>query len=149
MSNEEGIRKATYWLKKLLDEKKLDISMVINNAGMIHMGQFLSLDPGKFNSISTLNFRAPFEINRLMIPYFRAREKHSAIVHVSSAVGVFNALFCGIYPSTKLILDIYCQNLDLEQKDKIDILSIRPFGVSTSMMGMKKNPEIIPPNIVV
>lgn len=35
--------------------------------------------------------------------------------------------------------------MSIENRDKIDILSVRPFGVRTPMMGMKKGPFMITP----
>jgi hypothetical protein len=35
--------------------------------------------------------------------------------------------------------------LELENRDKIDVVSVRPFGVCTQMMKMKKGPYMITP----
>lgn len=66
-------------------------------------------------------------------------------MNVSSCTGVFLSGRLGVYSSTKRSLDIYSQILDLEHRDKIDIISLRPFGVTTKMMKMKKGPLMITP----
>jgi len=43
------------------------------------------------------------------------------------------------------MLDIYTLTLEKENSDKIDIISPRPFGVTTKMMKMKKGPFMITP----
>ncbi len=47
---------------------------------------------------------------------------------------------------TKKIFDIYTQYLQKQHHDKIDIISVRPFGVITPMMKMKKGEFMITPN---
>ena len=58
---------------------------------------------------------------------------------------MFPAPYVGIYSSNKHLIDIYTRTLDLENEDKIDVLSCRPFGVTTKMMKMKKGPFMITP----
>ena len=53
----------------------------------------------------------------------------------------------GVYSSTKRSIDVYSRILDLENRDKIDVLSVRPFGVTTFMMKMKKGPYMITPRV--
>lgn len=80
-----------------------------------------------------------------MLPRLRARDKRSAILNVASCTGVFLSSRVGVYSSTKRTVDVYTRILDLENNDKIDVVSIRPFGVTTKMMKMKKGPLMITP----
>ena len=86
-----------------------------------------------------------FNINRILIPKLRARNKRSAIINISSGTGVYLTGRVGVYSSAKLILDVYSRVLSLENKDKMDVISMRPFGVTTKMMKMKKGPFMISP----
>lgn len=44
-----------------------------------------------------------------------------------------------------MMLDIYSRTMSIENRDKIDVLSVRPFGVQTPMMSMKKGKFMITP----
>ena len=69
----------------------------------------------------------------------------SAILNVTSATGYLLAGRVGVYSSVKLTLDYYSRILDLENRDKIDIVSLRALGVTTKMMKMKKGPFMVTP----
>jgi short-subunit dehydrogenase len=64
---------------------------------------------------------------------------------MSSCTGVFLSPFLGIYSSVKHSLDCYSRTLYLENSDRVDVLSVRPFGVATKMMDMKKGAYMISP----
>lgn len=80
-----------------------------------------------------------------MIPILRARTERSALLNITSCGGVFICHGIGTYPFSKVMLDIYTQTIAHENRDKIDVLSVRPFGVKTPMMGMKKGKQMITP----
>lgn len=68
---------------------------------------------------------------------------------MASCTGVYLTHRCGIYSSGKKSIDIYTRILAEENKDKIDVLSARPFGVATRMMKMKKGEMMITPRACV
>jgi 17beta-estradiol 17-dehydrogenase / very-long-chain 3-oxoacyl-CoA reductase len=84
-----------------------------------------------------------------MIPILRLRKKKSAILNLSSGLGYFISHGNGTYTSSKIMQDIYSRTLSQENKDKIDIISVRPFGVRTSMMSMMKGKFMISPRTCV
>lgn len=49
----------------------------------------------------------------------------------------------GLYSASKKIIDIYSRTMAIENRDKIDILSVRPFGVRTPMMSNSKGKFMI------
>lgn len=51
----------------------------------------------------------------------------------------------GTYSSIKYLVDIYSRTIAKENRDKIDVLSVRPFGVKTAMLKMKTNETFITP----
>jgi short-subunit dehydrogenase len=75
----------------------------------------------------------------------RTRTERSAIINIASCTGVFLSPRVGVYSSTKRTLDIYSRIMEVENRDKIDVISVRPFGVSTKMMKFKKGPFMITP----
>lgn len=88
---------------------------------------------------------ATYEINSVMIPVLRNRKNRGAVINVSSCCSIFISQGTASYTSSKVMMDIYSRTLSIENKDKIDIISVRPFGVSTPMLSMKKSRYIITP----
>lgn len=87
-----------------------------------------------------------YEVNSALLPILRKRKNHrSAILNLSSCTGVFISQGNGTYTASKMMQDIYSRTLSIENRDKIDIISVRPFGVRTPMMGMKKGKFMISP----
>lgn len=80
-----------------------------------------------------------------MVPRLKARAHRSAIINMASCTGVYLSHRIGVYSSAKKTVDIYSRILALDNKDKIDVLSARPFGVATRMMKMKKGPFMVTP----
>jgi short-subunit dehydrogenase len=92
-----------------------------------------------------VDLQSIFIINRILIPRLRARAHRSAILNISSCTGYYISSRLGIYSSAKLALDVYSRILSQENQDKIDISSIRAFGVTTNMMKFKKGPFMVDP----
>jgi len=77
------------------------------------------------------------EVCRIFVPRLRQRER-SAIVNVGSGLSIFPSPILGIYPATKLYIDRFTHGLELENKDKIDVLLMTPLGITTEMTGSSK-----------
>ncbi len=118
--------------------KDLDIGIVINNVGMIGGGVYTEIEPKTIMKTLIVNYRPMYEINKTLLPILRLRKKRSAIINMSSATGYYVSQRVGAYSSIKYAMDIYTRTLAAENRDKIDILSVRPFGVSTGMLKMRK-----------
>lgn len=108
--------------------------------------KFIEQDPKLLHDIFTINFQGSYEINAAMIPVLRTRKNfRSAILNLSSCTGYYVCHGNGTYTSSKIMQDIYSRTLSIENRDRIDILSVRPFGVRTPMMGMTKGKFMISP----
>ena len=118
---------------------------MINNAGSVAGGPYISIKPQNIVDDINVDLCAVFVLNRILIPRMRAREHRSAIINVASCTGVYLSTRVGVYSSGKKSLDIYSKILAQENNDKIDIMSLAPFGVTTAMMKMKKGPFMITP----
>ena len=66
-------------------------------------------------------------------------------MNISSCSGVFICHGGGTYSPSKVMLDIYSRTMSIENRDKVDVISVRPFGVKTPMMDMKKGVYMITP----
>lgn len=86
-----------------------------------------------------------FIINRIMIPRLQKRQYRSAIINMSSCTGCYLSSRLGVYCSAKKSVDVYSRILSIDNSNKIDVISVRPFGVATRMMQMKKGNFIVNP----
>ena len=74
------------------------------------------------------------------------RRLRSGIINLSSCTGVFPAAFLGIYPATKVYIDVMSRIIEQECKESnVDVLTYRPFGVSTPMMSQRQGKFMITP----
>lgn len=143
MSDEVKLQEFVNTILKMSNE--IDIGIVINNVGLTGGGNYMEIDPNLMKKTLCVNFRPAYEINKALIPRLRTRKSRSAVINMSSATAVYFSHRVGVYSSIKNLVDIYSRTLSLENRDKIDIISVRPFGVKTAMLKMKKDPRIITP----
>ena len=140
------------FLRELEGELGDNIRIVVNNVGMSAGGQYLTIDPKKMKTQNYLNFHPMHHINRTMVPKLRKlalqhglNKQRSAIINLSSGTGVFYSPIIGAYSAGKHAVDIYSRTLSVENSDFIDVISVRPFGVITNMMHMRKQERMITP----
>lgn len=62
LSTPEGISKAVAGLQTLINIDKVEISLLINNAGIPNGGKFFEIDPSTMNKVTHVNFRAAYAI---------------------------------------------------------------------------------------
>jgi hypothetical protein len=62
------------------------LSILVNNAGVNHRGDFASLEPAQLAAVIDLNLRAPMILTRLALPMIRSSGQ-GAIVNVASLAG--------------------------------------------------------------
>lgn len=117
---------------------EFDIGIVVNNVGLTGGGPYFEINPNLLLKTLRVNFLPAYLINKTLIPKLRERTNRSAIINMTSATGYYLSHFIGAYSSVKHGYDLYSRTLSIENRDKIDVLSVRPFGVSTGMMKMRK-----------
>jgi len=71
-------------LKKVLDEKGIDV--LINNAGIKMDRPIEEIDDETFLKVMNINVTALLRLDRLVVPYMKAKNKGS-IIHISSGIG--------------------------------------------------------------
>lgn len=111
---------------------------MINNVGLTGGGPYLEIQPQTIFKTLRVNYTPMYLLTQHFLPKMRLRTNRSAIINLSSATGVYFSHNVGAYSSIKHAVDIYSRTLSIENRDKIDVLSVRPFGVSTGMMKMRK-----------
>jgi len=114
--------------------KDLDISLLINNVGVASIEPFCETTESKIHELFVVNMAPQVFLSRKIIPLMLKREKRSGIVNVSSMTGTCPLPYDALYSSSKAFNDYLSRALSIECHKKIDIISLRPFYVSTKMV---------------
>ena len=110
--------------KKLYDEvKDLDVSILVNNVGIITYDTYGKTIRSKVSSMIKLNVVLPTMLTSLFVKKLKSREKRSAIIVTSSCVGVVPSPPMSIYTASKAYSRFFGLGLAEELKDKIDVLT--------------------------
>ncbi|WP_231250599.1 3-hydroxybutyrate dehydrogenase [Nocardioides furvisabuli] len=83
-----------------LRELRLDVDIVVNNAGIQHVSPVHEFDPERFSLILRLMLEAPFLLTRAALPAMYARG-WGRIINISSAHGLRASAFKSAYVSAK------------------------------------------------
>jgi uncharacterized protein len=114
----------------------ININMLINNAGIGHLGDFKSQDSKIIDEIISLNIRTTTQLTRLFINELILLPE-SYILNMSSFIAFVPAPFKSVYGASKSYLLFFSRSLRLElKKYNVKVSSLHPSGVAT-------NPRII------
>ncbi|CAD8186168.1 unnamed protein product [Paramecium octaurelia] len=143
------------FFKKFQQEiSKLDISILINNVGT-NRGCFGIFDRLPMKNIIegfNINFVAPIMVTQAVINQMLLRNKYqSLILNLSSASSYYPFPYFFGYGSSKVGMASFFDALALELRNNknIDILTLKPYYVSTAMIGHQKGLFIISPQKLV
>jgi 17beta-estradiol 17-dehydrogenase / very-long-chain 3-oxoacyl-CoA reductase len=111
--------------------KGLDISTLINNAGVVSYKTTKELDYKEIQSIVTLNSISVAHLLNIYLPQLEKRKPRSAIINLSSFTSVRPVPYLSIYSASKAFDYYVSEGLSEEYKDTIDVLSFLPATVIT------------------
>ena len=149
-------REASHYQDLFDKVKDLDISIVVNNAGVLYFGRFKDLTNEQIIQTIETNLIGPTYIMKIFIDKLRMRKNRSAFINVESQGGV-NPLPCvQVYAATKaygisLTCALISEHKHLESKENgsetsnIDFLSFDPAGVKTKMAFNVSGPGVSTP----
>jgi len=123
-----------------------DIGMLINNVGITtDMPCPLELHTDReMETIIGLNCLFSTKMTHLSIPHLKKR-KRSIIVNISSITAEFAAPLLSVYAATKSYNDVFSRAVMREvKKDGIDVVSVLPSYVMSSMSGIKRESFFVP-----
>lgn len=106
------------------------IDLLINNAGIAFGGSFEQLTAKDFDSVMTINFHAPVDITRRLLPTMR-RSTGAHIVNVSSLFGIVAPPGQSAYSSSKFAIRGFTECLRHELAPTIGVTSVHPGGIKT------------------
>jgi short-subunit dehydrogenase len=100
------------------------IDILVNNAGLGWAGPLGEISAGKVAELAAVNFTAPIELTRLLVPGMIGRG-HGAVAFVSSIAGVTGVRGEAVYAATKAGLSAFAESLAYE---------VRGHGVTVSVI---------------
>eukprot|EP01015_Nassula_variabilis_P018042 TRINITY_DN2910_c0_g1_i6.p2 TRINITY_DN2910_c0_g1~~TRINITY_DN2910_c0_g1_i6.p2 ORF type:complete len:199 (-),score=20.13 TRINITY_DN2910_c0_g1_i6:146-742(-) len=113
----------------------LDVSMVINNAGVMQVGleeEYNQQD--RINMIQT-NCIHYVLLTQHFVEKFQKRQNKSAFIYVSSAISDFMASSTGVYGATKIFNEYWSDYVYYEygNNKQIDVYCLKPGYVNTNL----------------
>lgn len=109
LSDERQIDELALWL----EQEKIEIDFLINNAGLGDVGEFVSSDPQRNDQMLLVNVVALTKLTRRVLPQMIAR-KRGAILNVSSSAGFLPIPEFAIYAATKAYVTSFSEALRAE-----------------------------------
>lgn len=135
-------------LTLFIEQQHPDTNILINNAG-IQFNYDFSLEHqllGKIEQEISVNFIAPVKLISLLLPIL-SMNKNSAIVNVSSGLGLVPKKQAPVYCGTKAGIHIFTKALRYQIKD-VKVFEIIPPLVDTQMTKGRGNRKISPEALV-
>jgi short-subunit dehydrogenase len=114
-----------------LEQEKIDIDLLINNAGLGDMGPFATVDPARLDRMIQVNVTALTLLTRQLLPPMIAR-KHGAILNVSSSAGFLPIAEFSVYAATKAYVNSFSEGLRAELRGTgVNVCALCPGPVHT------------------
>ena len=118
----------------IFDELKgLDISVLINNAGVDFFDYFTESTIHQLHELFCVNVFAVIQLTQFIVKKMLQRKFNSAVINLSSHEGVFPSAFSSVYSASKAFVDQFSTELAKEIGPKIDVLAFRPYWIRSDL----------------
>ena len=118
-------------LVEWLDQNKIEIDLLINNAGLGDLGSFAASDPARDDEILSVNILALTKMTRRVLPQMIAR-KRGAILNVSSSAGFLPIPEFSVYAASKAYVTSFSEALRAELRGTgVSVTTLCPGPVET------------------
>ncbi len=129
-----------------VDSEKLEVDLLINNAGLGDSGPFAESDPDRNKEMTLLNVATLTLITRHLLPQIIAKHR-GAILNVSSSAGFLPIPLSAVYAATKAYVTSFSEALRAELYGTgVTVCALCPGPVVTEFQQVAKR-EGVQPNI--
>ena len=124
-------------LGEKIENEKPNIRMLINNAGIAHMGAFEEMKKEDIDDFCKINCNAPSLLISIALPYM---SKGARILNIASASSFQPNPYLSMYSASKVFLKNLSRALSVELKPRgITVTAVCPGWVDTGMLPKEKN----------
>jgi uncharacterized protein len=121
-----------------LEREKLDVDLLINNAGLGDAGSFATSDPQRNKEMMLVNVAALTQLTRALLPQMILR-KRGAILNVSSSAGFLPIPEFNVYAATKAYVNSFSEALRAELRGTgVTVTALCPGPVHTEFQEVAK-----------
>jgi short-subunit dehydrogenase len=121
-----------------LDRERIDVDLLINNAGLGDSGAFATSDPIRNNQMTLVNIVALTTLTRHLLPQMIAR-RHGGILNVSSSAGFLPIPGFAVYAATKAYVTSFSEALRAELRGTgVSVCALCPGPVRTEFQDVAK-----------
>lgn len=106
--------------------KELDISILVNNAGVLYTDYFKDLPLKEITDTLDVNVTHVSAMSKVFLQKLLTRKKKSALINVSSLTGFAPAAGAAIYHASKGFCTYFTQSLAADMRGKLDVQCLTP-----------------------
>jgi short-subunit dehydrogenase len=130
LSNPIEIKALVEWL----DAERINVDLLINNAGLGDMGPFATIDLSRLEQILNVNMVALAVLTRQLLPGMIARQR-GAVLNVSSSASFLPMAGFAAYAASKAFVTSFSEALHAELSDQgVSVSALCPGPVHTEFM---------------
>ena len=127
-------------LKAWLEREKIDVDLLVNNAGLGDSGPFATSDPTRNEHMTVVNTIALTSLTRRLLPQMIAR-KRGGILNVSSSAGFLPIPKFAVYAATKAYVTSFSEALRAELRGTgVSVCVLCPGPVRTEFQEVANRP---------
>jgi short-subunit dehydrogenase len=127
-----------------LDREKIDVDLLINNAGVGDSGAFSTSDPVRNEQMMLVNIVALTTLTRHLLPQMVARRR-GGILNVSSSAGFLPIPDFAVYAATKAYVTSFSEALRAElRRTGVSVCALCPGPVHTEFQEVTRRPRAQP-----
>jgi short-subunit dehydrogenase len=129
---------------KWLDREKLEVDLLINNAGLGDSGPFAKSDPDRNKEMTLVNVATLTSLTRHLLPQMIAKRR-GGILNVSSMAGFLPMPGAAVYAATKAYVTSFSEALRAELRETgVSVSAVCPGPVVTEFQQVAKREGVKP-----
>ena len=137
LSSEGAVR----LLAQDIEERKMDVSTLVNAAGFGYFGEFLSMSPEQIDKMVKVNVLAVIELCYFVLPKLKHRGG-GTMINIASIAGHLPYPYAAVYAASKSMVHSFTRALWAENQDPaIRIISLSPGHTKTNFDHVSKEPD--------